>query len=591
SPSLGFCRVLTGEYAKFVTRMIDLDPRDDRAQAALMAELLAEDDEDEVAWRAGARHVRRFVPVSDEPPTVGGSDDRPAYRLTMNRPGTLDGLALSTVRRRTPERGDVEIEVRAAGLNFSDVMKVLGLYPGLPDGPVSLGAECAGRVVRVGAGVTRFAVGDEVLAVAPCSFGSHVVAREWLVARKPASLTFEEAASIPIAFLTAAYGLDYLARLAPDERVLIHSATGGVGLAAIQLARRAGAEIHATAGTAEKRAFLAEQGIPHVMDSRSLAFADEVLQRTGGRGVDVILNSLAGEAIPRGLDTLAEGGRFLEIGKRDIHDNSQLGLYPFRNNLSFHAIDLDQLIQVHPERIGRLLQELVAEFADGHLAPPPLRVFGIDEITDAIRLMQQGRHVGKIVVATDRRPTRVLWRDCEPIAFRPDATYLITGGLGGFGLSLAQWMADRGARHLALLGRRGVHSPRAERVIDELRSSGVQVAVTPADVSKEDELAAAIREMERALPPLRGVFHAAMILDDGLLLNLDRDWMWRVMAPKVAGAWALHRQTSRHALDYFVLFSSLSSVFGHAGQGNYAAANAFLDSLAHYRRAVGLPCL
>ena len=305
---------------------------DDGGVGSLLEEIRSADDEDEVAWRGSQRYVHRYLPAPGCP--VGGrrgpAEAGVPYRLAARRPGTLDGLVLQTLRRRPPGPGEVEIEVVAAGLNFSDVMKALGLYPGLPDGPVPLGAECSGRITAVGEGVDGLRVGDEVLAVAGFAFGSHVVTRAELVALKPPGLSFEEAATLPIAFLTASYALEYLGRLGPGESVLIHSASGGVGLAAVQLARRAGAEVFATAGTPEKREYLRALGIDCVMDSRSLDFADEVLERTGGRGVDVILNSLPGEAIPRGMAALADYGRFLEIGKRDIYQNTRLGLQPFQ---------------------------------------------------------------------------------------------------------------------------------------------------------------------------------------------------------------------------------------------------------------------
>jgi acyl transferase domain-containing protein/NADPH:quinone reductase-like Zn-dependent oxidoreductase/aryl carrier-like protein len=600
SPALGLGRVIANECPRLRCKMVDLDPaEEDGSVAALFEELMAQDDEDEIALRGGARYVHRFVPATGARTRAVHPEE--AYRWTISRPGNLDHLTPHVVPRQAPPAGHVEIEVVAAGLNFSDVMKALGIYPGLGQGPIPLGAECSGRITAVGPPLSpreegRFRIGDEVLAVAPFALGSHVVTRAELVAPKPPQWTFEEAATLPIAFLTAAYALEYLGRLSAGERVLIHSATGGVGLAAVQLARRAGAQIFATAGTPEKRAYLKELGIEHVMDSRSLAFADEVMERTGGYGVDVVLNSLAGEALLRGIDILADYGRFLEIGKRDIYGNSRLGLRPFRKNLSFHAIDLDRLIRERPAFLGKLLRQIVQDAHDNRLAPLPQHVYPIAEALSAFRFMQQSKHVGKIVLAlrtsggADATPLAMAPSE-GPLAFRPDATYLITGGLGGFGLAVARWMVERGARHLALLGRRGTHSEEARKAVAELKQHGCRLVVFRADVAKEDDLAAVLATIQRDGPPLRGVIHAAMVLEDALLLNLDRQRMCRVLAPKVQGSWALHRQTLHCPLDFFVLFSSLSSVFGHAGQGNYAAANMFLDALAWYRRAHGLPAL
>jgi aryl carrier-like protein len=357
------------------------------------------------------------------------------------------------------------------------------------------------------------------------------------------------------------------------------------------LARRVGAEILATAGTPEKRAYLRALGIDCVMDSRSMDFADLVMERTGGRGVDVILNSLPGEAIPRGIAALADYGRFLEIGKRDIYQNTRLGLRPFRKNLSFFAIDLDRVIRERPALAGSMLHEIAQRAGKGELAPLPYRAWPIGEAVDAFRFVQQAKHVGKVVLRCADQPVTTVAPQDGPVAFGANASYLITGGLGGFGLAVARWMVERGAGTLVLVGRRGAETPEARQAVADLEASGTRVIVHAADVSKEADLAQVLTRIDRELPPLKGVIHAAMVLDDALLLNLDRDRIDQVLAPKLEGTWNLHTQTAGRPLDFFILFSSLSSVFGHAGQGNYAAANAFLDALAWYRRSIGLPAL
>ncbi len=589
SPVIGLGRVIANESSRLRGKTVDLDPADKTAgSGALFNELMVQDDEDEIALRGGMRYVHRLMPSTGE--TAVAVDPDESYRLTISPPGNLEDLTPRVLRRQPPGPGQIEIEVVAAGLNFSDVMKSLGIYPGLDDGPLPLGAECSGRITAVGEGASDLRVGDEVLAVAPFAFGSHLLTHSQLAVRKPPQWTFEEAATLPIAFLTAAYALEHLGHLGASESVLIHSATGGVGLAAVQLAKRAGAEIFATAGTPEKRQYLKSLGIAHVMDSRSLAFADEVRERTNGRGVDVVLNSLAGEALVRSFELLADYGRFLEIGKRDVYANSRLGLRPFRKNLTFHAIDLDRVIRERPALLGKLLRQLVHDAEEGRLAPLPHRVYPIADAVSAFRFMQQSKHLGKIVLSMRQRPAVMAPAD-EPITFRNDATYLIVGGLGGFGLAVARWMVERGARHLALLGRRGIHSEASRKAVEDLEQRGANVVVHRADVAQEQDLAAALAQIARDRPPLRGVIQAAMVLEDALLLNLDRSLMQRVLAPKVQGTWNLHQQTFDSPLDFFVMFSSLSSVFGHAGQGNYAAANLFLDTLVWHRRALGLPAL
>ncbi len=498
--------------------------------------------------------------------------------------------------RVAPPAGLIEIEVAAAGLNFSDVMKALMLYPGLGDGPVPLGIECSGTVSAVGADVPGFQIGDRVLAVAPFSFASHVLCHHRLAAPMPKRLNFEEAATIPIAFLTAYHALHYLGRMARGERVLIHSATGGVGLAAVQLAQQAGAEVFATAGSPEKRELLRALGIAHVFDSRSLAFVDQVLDVTGGEGVDIILNSLSGEAIPKGLAVLADHGRFLEIGKRDIYGNSKVGLLPFRKNLSFIAIDLDRSLRLRPGLIGEQFREVVRLVDEGGLAPLPYRVFPMAGVSSAFRTMAQAKHIGKLVVSLQDQEVAAIQApnaadSQNKIVFPADASYLLSGGLGGFGLAVARWLVENGARHLVLVGRSGAQTDPARQAVAELEALGARVVVEQADVSRADQLADVLARIRESLPPLRGVVHAAMVLDDCLMVNLNQERLQRVLAPKMTGAWNLHCQTRDLPLDFFVLFSSMSSVFGLGGQANYAAANVFLDHLSHHRRALGLPAL
>jgi NADPH:quinone reductase-like Zn-dependent oxidoreductase/NAD(P)-dependent dehydrogenase (short-subunit alcohol dehydrogenase family)/aryl carrier-like protein len=594
APVLGLARVIGNEAPQFRCQAIDLDPRSRISDAvdALWRELAQDSDEEEIVLRDGGRWVSRYERSGEPRKDVSAwpnSADRPRYRLETTEQGTVEGLRFREAARPALGSGEVEIEVFAAGLNFSDVLKSLGLYPGLPAGPAPFGAECSGRITAVGSGAGPWRIGDEVIAVAPFSFASHVVARSELVIRKPRGMTFEEAATLPIAFLTASYALETMGRLSRGERVLIHAATGGVGLAALQIARNIGAEAYATAGSREKRDLLRFLGVGRVMDSRKLEFADEILAATQGEGVDVVLNSLPGEAISLGLSVLRDYGRFLEIGKRDIYADAPVGLKPFRKNVSFHAIDLDRLLRDRPRTVGELFRRLEREFAAGRLTPLPFRVFPAAQIVDAFRYMQQGRHIGKVVASMFDPPRTVVAGEDRRCRFRSDRSYLITGGLSGFGLACARWMAERGAGELVLMGRRGVASPEARAALDELTSRGVNIRVAVGDVSKSVDVERVFAEIDRNGLPLAGIIHGAMVLEDSLLTNLDAEMASRVLAPKVSGAWNLHRASEGRPLDYFVMFSSLSSVIGHAGQANYAAANTFLDQLAHHRRAQGLP--
>tara|TARA_R110002049_G_scaffold4601_6_gene32873 strand:+ start:59422 stop:66123 length:6702 start_codon:yes stop_codon:yes gene_type:complete len=590
SPLIGFGRVVISEYSRFKTKLIDLASQDPQSSAACLHNecIVQHDGEDEVMYRDQQRFVRRFLKQAEQDIPVTASRQVQS-RLQIGRSSGIEELHYCTAAAAPLATGEVEIEVLSTGLNFSDVMKALDLYPGLPSGPVALGAECSGRISRVGPGVSDWSIGDEVIAVAPGSFASHVVVGQALVARKPQGLTHSQAATIPIAFLTAEHALNQCARMRQGDSVLIHSASGGVGLAAMQLAKIAGADVYATAGNDEKRNYVRGLGAAEVMDSRRLAFADQTLAASGGKGVDIVLNSLPGEAIAKGLSTLKTGGRFLEIGKRDIYANAPLGLEPFRNNLALFAIDLDQLFKQEPESMGELLRSLVPRFESGELRPLPITEYAADDTREAFRYMQQGKHIGKVVVNYDKRPSHVRPGTTNATQFRGDATYWLAGGLGGFGLEIAKWMVQHGAGNLVLSGRRESPSPTAVSVIEQLREQGANVTVMRCDITNAADVRSTLRKIDESLPRLRGVLHTAMVLQDRLLVDLDRETLQQVLRPKVLGGWNLHRETLDRSLDHFVLFSSLSSVFGHAGQANYSAANAMLDGLAHYRRSQELP--
>ncbi|CAI7975413.1 phthiocerol/phenolphthiocerol synthesis type-I polyketide synthase C [Frankia sp. Hr75.2] len=619
APLWGLARVAAHELPELRTTCVDLSPRpvggggaDPAEVAALCALLLGDGAEDQIALRGGDRFVARLARHADDGVAgdgdavagdagsdprrstgFGAVDGESAFRLEADRPGVLDQLHLHAVTRRPPQAGEVEIEVHASGLNFSDVMKAMGVYPGLAGAPPVIGGECAGTVVRAGDGVTAFAPGDRVAAIAPWSLASHVTVPAELAVRLPADVDFTAAATVPVAFVTACYALERLAHLTAGERVLVHSASGGVGLAAIQVARAAGAEVLATAGTPEKRAYLESLGIRTVMDSRSLAFADEVLAATGGDGVDVVLNSLAGAALARGLDVLRPFGRFIELGKRDIYLDGSLGLGAFRRNLTFAAVDLEEVLRTRPRLVASVLADIGARLRAGTLRPLPAEARPISEAQDAFRHMAAARHIGKMVVLPREGDVHVRPAPDDGPSFPPDATYLITGGLGALGLRVAAWMAGRGARHLVLLGRRGEvgASDQVRGVLAELRRQGVVVLGPAVDVADRAALDGVLARIDADPPPLRGVIHAAGLLDDGVLLQLDAARFERVAAPKVRGAWNLHEATLSRTLDFFVLFSSGASLLGSPGQGNYAAANAFLDALAEHRAAVGLPAM
>ncbi|WP_420978763.1 SDR family NAD(P)-dependent oxidoreductase [Burkholderia gladioli] len=591
----GLGRVLANEHPELGCRLIDLDPACGVEPARLARELLVNVAEEEVLLRADARLVPRMLSAERAAARRPAAAKVPAV-LAFEAPGSLRNLEWFAQAPRTLGEHEVEIEPVATGLNFRDVMYAMGL---LSDEAVengfagaTIGMELAGRVLRVGREVSGFAPGDAVLGFAPASFATRVVTRADAIAAKPARLSFEEAATIPTTFFTAWYALVELARLRRGERVLIHGGAGGVGIAAIQIARHFGAEVFATAGSDEKREFVRLLGADHVLDSRGLAFADQVRALTRGQGVNIVLNSLAGEAMVRSIDTLRPFGRFLELGKRDFYENSHIGLRPFRNNISYFGIDADQLMGVLPELTARLFGEVMQLFADGTLHPLPYRAFPAERAEDAFRYMQQARQIGKVLVTYPLgtpAPTHGL-AEAPRLALDAGAAYLVIGGTGGLGFATARRLVERGARHLSLASRGGVLGEAAAAEVARWRDTlGVTVEVAACDVSDARAVTALVERIVARGTPLKGVLHSAMQIDDGLVRNLDDARFAAVLAPKVAGAWNLHRATRGMALDWFVLYSSATTYLGNPGQASYVAANSFLEALVAHRRAAGLP--
>ncbi|MGD9834280.1 MAG: SDR family NAD(P)-dependent oxidoreductase [Piscinibacter sp.] len=568
APAWGLAGVLAAELPALRCARVDLDPAAGADAAATLFDVLRHAGaEDRIAIRQGRRHVARLTP-STAPPAQERS-----LCLEISERGTLENLVLRESPRQPPAAGQVEIRVQATGLNFRDVLNALGMYPGDP-GP--LGNECAGVVSAVGAGVTDFRPGDAVVAMVDRSFATWVTAPASLTALKPDSLGFAEAATVPVTFLTAQYALRDLARIKKGDRVLIHAVTGGVGMAALQLALRAGAEVFGTAGTPAKRALARALGAHHVADSRSLSFADDVRRASEGQGVDIVLNSLAGDFIPESLKLLRPGGHFVEIGKTGIWDAGRVAAeFPGRH---YHPLYLGEIAAARPLFVRGMLEEILADIASGSLSALPMRCYPLAQAEQAFRFMGQGHHTGKIVITQTPVPQ-----------VHGDASYLVTGGLGGLGLACAQWLARAGARHLVLLGRRPPGDA-AQAAIGALRDGGCVVEVVAGDVA-DRHVVDALLQPRAGTPPLRGIVHAAGAVDDGLLAELDLSHFDAVMAPKVRGTWNLHAATAGRALDFFVTFSSGAALLGSPGQGNYAAANAYMDALAHARRAQGLHAL
>ena len=534
-------------------------------------ELLFPDSESHVAYRQGRRQVGRLVRAGSGAKRLALPEDE-SWVLAPDDGGAIETLRVEPAEPRALEPKEVRAAVEACGLNFLDVFRAMGLVEeeGL------LGEEFCGRIVETGSDVTTVSVGDRVAGFAFGTFGPEVVTREELVALAPAGVSATALATIPSVFVTCVLSFE-LAGLKAGDRVLVHAGAGGVGLAAIQLAQAAGAEVFATA-SARKQGYLRSRGVEHVFDSRSTAFGREILDATGGAGVDVVLNSLTGEGfIDASLACLAEGGRFVELARRDILSEEEMAA--LRPDVAYSILDLYTLKQHDPARPGAALRQVLARIATGELDPLMHTRWPLAETSAAMGFMRAARHIGKIVLTTPPLGAGRL---------RQDRTYLVTGGLGGIGCALAEWLAEHGAGTVVLNGRRAPDAA-AEEAIGALRARGFRIEVELADVTDTAALDAMLARMDATLPPLAGVIHSVGVLSDAALGNQSWDSFETVLWPKMLGAWHLHRATADRDLDLFVLFSSVAGILGNPGQANHAAANAFLDQVAAHRRALGLP--
>ena len=511
-------------------------------------------------------------------------------RLEIRTPGDLESLDLAAFDRVPPGPGQIEVAVTASSLNFADVLLAMGRFPNFDGRQPQLGMDFAGVVTAIGPNVTAHQVGDRVGGFSENGcWATFVTCDAGLAVTLPPGLQADQAAAVSTAYATAWYGLHDIARIKPGDRVLIHSATGGVGQAAIAIARFAGAEIFATAGSPQRRALLRDMGIEHVYDSRSTEFADLIRRDTDGYGVDIVLNSLTGAAQRAGLELLSIGGRFVEIGKRDVYANTRLGLYPFRRNLAFYYVDLALMCASHPQHVQNLLRTVYRLVGDGELPTREHTAYPLAEAATAIRVMSAAEHTGKLIlVHTARRAQQ-------------------SGGAAGAGAGLSQrrrlhhhrWPGwpravprrgdGRGGLWPDRTDRPFATHPRAQKTIARIRATGADIHVECGNIAEPATAARLVATATATGLPVRGVLHAAAVVEDATLTNItdeliDRDW-----APKVYGAWHLHNATATQPLDWFCCFSSAAALLGSPGQGAYAAANSWLDGFAHWRRAQGLP--
>ncbi len=565
----GFGRTTINEEPALRCRLVDCDGSPEAVQS--LAGLLADPVADpELAVRQGKLLASRLLPWARSGHlAVPRTAD---FALAPTERGAIDNLRLTETEVPPPDEGYVQVRVEAAGLNFRDVLNVLGLYPGDP-GPI--GGDFAGVVTQLGDGVTGLEVGQRVYGFMQGAFASRFNVPLQLLAPLPDGLSPEAAATIPAAALTTRLAFDW-AELQPGDRVLIHAASGGVGLAAIQMAQRHGATVFATAST-YKRDTLRRMGVKYVYDSRTTDFADQILADTDGQGVDVVLNSLTNEGfLEATVRATAQNGRFAEIAKRDIWTPEQMAAV--RPDIDYEIVALDVTTLAEPDRIKRLLTEVSDGLARGEWAPLPAEIYPLTEARSAFRRMQQARHIGKIVCQIPK-----------PLAPQPDRSYLITGGLGAIGLHTAAYLAQLGAGDIVLTSRHAPDDDARQAIADITERHRCRVHVFTADVGDESEVARLLERIRAELPPLAGVAHLAGVLDDALLSEQTVERFETTLAPKAFGACHLDRLTKQDDLDFFIMSSSVSSIFGSPGQANYSTANALLDGLVARRKAKGQP--
>ncbi|RAL02560.1 type I polyketide synthase [Aspergillus ibericus CBS 121593] len=528
----------------------------------------------------------------DAEPIGWNAIDRPV-KLPIGQPGTLDSLhwVTDTDAAQPLKPTELEIEVRAVGMNFRDLLTVMGELP-----QATIGGEAAGVVTRLGSGVTKYQVGDRVAYFGdPGHVGTFRTlgrADQDLVVQVPDQFSFEQAASMPVIHTTVIYSLKTIARLAEGETILIHAAAGGVGQAAIQYAQLVGAEIFATVSTVEKKQLLMTRyGIKedHIFSSRDLSFVAGVRNMVPD-GVDVILNSLAGEALRQSWECIAPFGRFIEIGKRDIQTGGKLDMTTFLKNAMFASVDLLTVAKHRPKMVGELLQDMVQLWQDSKISEPhPTTVLSYGKLQTGLRCLQMGQTMGKIICTPQDDEVPVLPDPPSPHHLDPNASYILAGGLGGIGRSIAHWMASRGAKHLIFLTRSDQLTSSAEATLSTLSTAGCQTTIFRCDISNATQLGAIIHEIQTTHPPIRGCINCSVAWADSIFENMTHTQWQASLGPKVHGSWNLHTLLQSHDLDFFTMLSSVAGVVGNRSQANYNAGNTFEDALARHRTAQGLP--
>ncbi|KAI8932960.1 hypothetical protein NX059_010429 [Plenodomus lindquistii] len=602
--AIGLIRTLRSEMALDIATL-EMDTISSPTAAAALANVLGvfqtrEEDEGlhpdyEYAIHNGQTLINRFFPFSLDRELLTSQTSKEAV-VSQTQPGRIDTLTWSAKSAPAPVDDEVEVEVYASGLNFRDILVGMQIIPGRHE--PKFGYEAAGIVRRVGPNVSKLRVGDRAVVVGINTFTTVITGPQVYYEKLPDHISFVEGACIPTVFITAVHGLIELGRLRKGQSILIHSGTGGVGQAAIQVARMLGAEIYTTVGSEEKIQYLMNTfDLPRnrIFNSRNTSFVDDLLRETNGRGVDLALNSLAGELLHSTWACIAKWGTMVEIGKRDIIGNARLDMGPFLANRNYCCLDIEQMRIERPELSSKSLRFTMDHFANGNFRPIQVdRVFSAPAILEAFRYMQQGKHIGKIVLEIRDTTGKVLVEDVDStkkvgVEFDGAASYLLIGGLGGLGRTVSVWMIERGARNLTFLSRSAGSGKHHADLAREIESMGCTVQMVSGDVTNADDVSRAVGGTPASL---KGIIQMSMVLRDQMFEGMNiEDWN-QVTKPKVQGTWNLHNAVLKRGLDldFFLLFSSLSGTLGQVGQANYASANTFLDAFAHYRAGMGLPC-
>ena len=594
----GISRVISNEYPMMSISAVDIsrNPNENDINE-LFYEIFSSKEIDEIIIRGKKKYYAKLTHFENNDlkklflKKILNNDLN--FHLSIKTPGIIDNLYLKESERILPENNEVEIEVKAAGLNFRDIMLSMGyLHNDAIEGGLcgnKYGLECSGIVTNLGKNVKNFKNGDKVIALSANSISRYTVANSDHIVNKPQHLSYEEAASIPAVYLTAYYTLYNICQIKKKNTILIHSAAGGVGIAVIRIAQMNGLTIFTTAGNEKKREFLKKMGIKHIFNSRSLDFKNKILKLTNGIGVDIIINTIAGKTLLQNFRCLAPFGKYIEIGKRDIFENTKIGLKQLSDNISYFVVDIDKLLKYKPIICKNALNEIMTLFEKKKLIVHPFKPFPIAKYTDAFSYLVQSKHIGKVIISMKNLKNINIVTNRQ-IKFKINGTYLVVGGSQGLGLRTVEWLAINNVKNIIIMCRNDINNEESRNIIEKLKNSGVNISVLKGDVGEYDDVFNVIKNIKNKFQPLKGIIHAAAVFDDAPITKLTFDQYMNVFKPKALGMWNLHCATKDIPLDFFIAYSSFSSIFGQAGQTNYAAANAFLNSFAFYRYSMGLPC-